>query len=373
MIYEPFKRGPHPVGVKTHTWTDPVYDRQFEVEVWYPATPLYAGMDLSSDHWDYFDPASVDHSDESARATFHQEAVRGAEPISHRTRLILLIHGWAGFRRESTFMGVHLASHGYTVVAPDVIGSRYADVAELLHARGRGASESTLYEHLVDVAAIRRTYINALIDLSIEKLNIHGDSIGVTGASFGGWSAIIAPSIDPRVTAIVPLCPGNNDAPIHHATEPIMVDQIDLDWKYPAAALQIVADRDSLVPLYGQLALHERLPTQTKQLVILADADHNHFVDDVEGGQAGLATFAREIHAAFPRSPARWDIVAEGVPPIANLVDGELAKVALRGLSLAHFDQYLRDYNPACAVLEDPTAALGSLGVKAYTFRSPAR
>ena len=43
---------------------------------------------------------------------------------------VLLSHGFAGHRRESTFMGTHLASHGFLVVSADHIGSTHSDIDE---------------------------------------------------------------------------------------------------------------------------------------------------------------------------------------------------------------------------------------------------
>jgi hypothetical protein len=74
MSYNPFARGPYPVGVRTIGLHDESRgDRLISVELWYPAIGAYRGMDLESATCDRFEiapgiPEGVQH------------AVRDAEP-----------------------------------------------------------------------------------------------------------------------------------------------------------------------------------------------------------------------------------------------------------------------------------------------------
>ena len=71
MPYDPFARGPFPVGVRTSSLTDSSRDRTLPFEVWYPATDDNAGRDLEDPTRDKFQVLPI--APETA-----QDAVRGA-------------------------------------------------------------------------------------------------------------------------------------------------------------------------------------------------------------------------------------------------------------------------------------------------------
>src|SRR5215472_16610925 len=45
--YDPFTRGPYPVGVRTFHALDTARNRRFPCEVWYPAAEHHRGQDLA--------------------------------------------------------------------------------------------------------------------------------------------------------------------------------------------------------------------------------------------------------------------------------------------------------------------------------------
>ena len=50
MTYDPFARGPFPVGVQTLHANDPARNgRALAIEVWYPATDAHVGQDVSDE------------------------------------------------------------------------------------------------------------------------------------------------------------------------------------------------------------------------------------------------------------------------------------------------------------------------------------
>ena len=371
MTYDPFTRGAHPVGVQSDTWTDHDRDRELTVEIWYPADDSHKGEDLSAETWDEFMPGWAAGGAEASSDLVRQLAVRGAtwSEANAERPLILLIHGWAGFRREATFLGTHLASHGYVVVAPDVLGSTYTDVDRFFTEQEGLGDPEALANHGRAIIEWRKKDIPFLISTAIAKLPVRSTGVGVIGASFGGLSSVIAPAMDDRVSAIVPMCPLNGDAPLHDANANVGAEGIILDWRSAAAVLMLVADRDSLLPLYGQLKLLRHLPTGDKQMVVLADADHNHFVDDIEVGQAWLKEFAQRIARVFPNGPGRWGAIADNIGDIEDLVAGHDAQTAWQGLATAHFDAYLRDHRQAANVLANPDALLAARGIATTTIR----
>jgi dienelactone hydrolase len=368
MDYDPFARGPFPVGVQSQTWHDASRNRDLSVEIWYAASDAHLGQDHDPSTWDRFLPDWAAALDESEAEMASQQAVRGATPRSaDPAPLILLIHGWAGYRREATFIGTHLASHGYLVVSPDVPGSTWTEVDAFLASQAPLGEPHALREHARSIAEGRVGDIGFLIDSAMAHLNARSWGVGVTGASFGGFSSLIAPTVDSRVAAIAPMCPANDDAPIL-APDRLLGDPLEQPWKSDAATLILAADRDSLLPLYGQLGLLRMIPASDKRLVSLARADHNHFVDDIELGHAWMAEFVREIANIFPDGPGDWPLVARSISPIEQLVPGEQAKLALRGLTTAHFDAHLRDNGQARVLLADIDGLLAGLGIDASTF-----
>lgn len=369
--YDPFARGPFPVGVRSDAWHDPARDRTLSVEIWYAATEEHRGQDEDPSTWDEFLPDWAAAMDEPEMAS--QQAVRDATPrTAEPAPLILLIHGWAGYRREATFIGTHLASHGYLVVAPDVPGSTWTEVDAFLAQQAPLGDPEALREHARTIALGRVGDIGFLIETALDRLDARPWGVGVTGASFGGFSSLIAPTADSKVAAIVPMCPANDDAPIL-APNRLLGDLLEQPWKSDAATLILAGDRDSLLPLYGQLGLLRMIPASNKRLVSLAKADHNHFVDDIELGHAWMAEFVSQVAEIFPEGPGNWPLVARSVASFEQLVSGEQAKWAWRGLTTAHFDANLRDSSNARALLEDIDGLLAGMGIESNTFVSTSR
>lgn len=368
MTYDPFARGPYPVGVQSQSWHDSTRERTLPVEIWYPASDAFLGQDHDPRTWDRFLPDWAAALEEGEAELASQQAVRDADPRrAEPAPLILLIHGWAGYRREATFLGTHLASHGYLVVSPDVPGSTWAEVDAFLAGQAPVGDPAALREHARSIAEGRVGDIGFLIDRALEALDARPWGVGVTGASFGGFSSLIAPTTDSRVSAIAPMCPANDDAPILAPTR-LLGALLEQPWKSDAATLILVADRDSLLPLYGQLGLLRMLPASNKRLVSLARADHNHFVDDIELGHSWMAEFVQQVADTFPAGPGDWPLVARSISPIEQLIPGEQAKLAWRGLVTAHFDSHLRDDERAREYLVDIDGVLASLGIQANTF-----
>src|SRR5262245_58058281 len=132
MAYDPFRRGPHPAGVRTATVTDGDRDgRRLPIELWYPAAAAHAGADL--------DPATQDAYElvPGLPAT-RQEAVRDAAAAPGTFPVIAFSHGYGGHRRQSTFLCSHLASHGYVVVGIDHTGNTIFDILQMTLAVRRG-------------------------------------------------------------------------------------------------------------------------------------------------------------------------------------------------------------------------------------------
>jgi dienelactone hydrolase len=176
------------------------------------------------------------------------------------------------------------------------------------------------------------------------------------GHSFGGWTALASPDVEPRIRAVVALAPGGSSRP----KPGIIPATLAFGWGRDVPTLYLVAENDVMTPLTGMVELFERTPA-TKRMVILRRADHAHFVDEVEEDHEAVRAmpFSREL---------AW--IPKEMRPIAELCSGEQAHAFVRGLTLCHMDATLREGNAARRFLAgDIVAALAERGVEALVHR----
>ena len=303
--YDPFVRGRFSVRVRTIEALDAARDCVFPCEIWSP------------------------------------EGAEGKHP------LILYSHHSGGNRRAATFLCDHLSSHGYVVaaldhsevVAPELKG-REGETAEQLSAR-------------VDAwIANRVPDIRFLLDrlLSDTEAHVDPDCVGIVGHSFGGWTALATPEVEPRIRAVVALAPAGSSQP----KPGVIPAKLTFRWSRDIPTLFLVAENDVPLPLEGMYEIFERTPS-AKQMVILRRADHYHFLDNVE-----------EVHEAvrattFPQFLA-W-MTAE-MRPISELCSGQQAHLLARGLTVCHMDAVLKEHPDAQRFLRgDIQAELAARGV----------
>lgn len=340
MTYDPFARGPFPVGVRTVQLTDLArQQRLLPTEIWYPASDAYAGQDVA----------------EATRDTYElmpgfpavwQEAVRDAAVRAGTFPLIAFSHGFGGHRRQTTFLCTHLASHGYVVASLDHTGNTMLDVVQAImtfQSSGQLPDPvATVKEFIAARPADIRFMIGQVLDGAVADIaaRIDVNRIGMTGHSFGGWTTLAVTASEPRIRAALPLAPagGSSSMPVE-----LLKGALTFDWGRDVPTLFLVAERDSLLPLAGMHELLEK--TQgTKKMVVLKNADHMHFCDRVE-----------EIHELFRMMPPPGDFerIAKTVPPITELCPPEHAYLFVRGLGLAHMDAHLKANEAAARFLAD--------------------
>lgn len=347
MAYDPFARGPHPVGVRTEHLSDPARaERAVPVELWYPATDAHAGD--APDAYELF----------PGLERVPQDAVRDATPRAGRHPLVLFSHGFGGHRRQSTFLCTHLASHGYVVAACDHTGNTVFDVMqEAMRVRSGGTPPdtiATLRAFIGDRPADVRFVIDRVLEGSLGG-HVDGKRIGVTGHSFGGWTTLAVIGADPRICAAMPLAPAGGPSPL--PTNPLG-DALDFAWDRHVPTLYIVADRDTLLPLDGMLALRARTPGEPR-MVVLENMDHMHFCDRAEQ--------MHELFRLMP-PPGLFEAIAKRVPPISELAPPDHAYRAIRGLGVAHMDAALKGHADAARLLAgDVTGRLAADGVRVST------
>jgi len=349
MTYDPFVRGPYPVGVHTLTLDDTARRRQLPTEIWYPAMDSVRGLDMDDATRDQYVLLP-------GFPAVSQNALRDAVPRAGSHPLVLFSHGFGSHRRQSTFFCTHLASHGYVVASLDHLGNTIHDIMQLMLEQARGKTIPETPAQARDFIALRPADAIFLLDALLDGVDpvvaphIDAQRIGISGHSFGGWTTLMVTKRDARISAALPLAPagGGSHMPVRELTE-----ALDFDWRREVPTTYLVAERDSLLPLYGMRELFERTPG-SKRLLVLNNADHMHFLDRVE-----------EMHELF-RSvppPGAFAEVAKTVPPIGELVSGEAAYLFTNGLGLAHFDAALRGRREATALLDGAVDALALRGV----------
>lgn len=196
------QRGSYPVGVRTLTVTNSAgsFVRELLVEVWYPA--------------DAADDALTRYVDSTVAPdyTFLSRAQRDA-PLLDPTApfpLIVISHGLIGTRLQLTYLGDHLASHGFVVAAVD-----HADPANLITAY----SQALRYRPS-DIQAV----IAGLVDRprSVFSQIIDHARIGLIGYSFGGYGALV--NAGAGITAVLAANPLLDDAVAHYVAGTFVVD-----------------------------------------------------------------------------------------------------------------------------------------------------
>jgi predicted dienelactone hydrolase len=306
--YDPFAAGPLAVEVRTVALQDAVRGRIFPCELWSPA-----GTD--------------------------------------RYPLVVYSHYSGGDRRKATFLCSHLASHGYAVAA--------MDHSEVVAPELKGREGETEAEREIRIDAIIASRVPDLQFLLARVLagtlgvDIDGTRIGLAGHSFGGWTVLATPDVEPRVRAIVAMAPGGSSRPMPG----VLRLSLSFAWGRDVPTLFLAGEQDAPVPLDDVRELFDRTPA-SKRMFVLRRADHQHFVDDVEAEHEAVRTMTIPGEAAW---------IPAAMRPIDEMSSREQAHQFVRSLALAHFDASLRGVEDADRFLDGRAVAeLAARGVEAF-------
>ncbi len=289
-------------------------DRTLTLDVWYPVDPI-----------DDTGPFSVY---DVLLAGIPSDMARADVPVSRSGPfpLIVFSHGSDAIRFQSYFLMEALASHGFIVVAPDHAGNTALDQIT-------GSSDPFLV-----VAADRPLDVSFTIDRMLARNQdpldpfrgrIQPERIGVTGHSFGGFTALAMASgfasipPDPRVRAIAPISPG----------AAILADDELRSIRVPMLVLGGTADVTT--PLDPNNVRSFQLPeARPRYRVDIEKAGHNSFTNICDIGDA-------LVDAGLPPelAPSLVGNLDEGCGPELIAVDD--AHLLTRFYAVAFFQRHL--------------------------------
>ena len=350
MRYDPFTRGPAPVGVRTVNVTDESRGgRSLTVEIWYPATERYSGQDLASATRDRFTFAPE-------LPPYTQSAVRDADAAPGRFPLLMHSHGAFSHRRVMSTLCTHLASHGYVVASNDVPGNTIDVLVNDVIAQRRGKpptapSQQSVNRHRCKDASFVIDAVIAGADPEIAT-RIDATWIGALGQSSGGWTSLGLNSIDRRIGATFAMQPlYGTRSPFPALAEMASWLRVD-DWGRPVPTFLLAGEKDALIILEDLRDLYAKLPAP-KRFANLIGAGHFHFADDPEQAHE---MFRKTFLTRFPDSSFDAHALGVAMRPWAELCTEEQAADTMRGLCLAHMDAHLKGRAEATAFLDDDLA-----------------
>ena len=148
-----------------------------------------------------------------------------------------------------------------------------------------------------------------------------------------------------------------------------MATSLSFNWHRPIPCLYIVSDLDSILPIAGMQDLYQRNP-EPALAVVLENADHFHFNDNVEATQDGYKAFIDAANAnADEETQKATNAMLSLMKPSTELVPGSHAYTLINGLGVAHFDAHLNDHGGAADILQgDLPALLANQGISISTL-----
>tara|TARA_B100000519_G_scaffold132475_1_gene114432 strand:+ start:468 stop:1529 length:1062 start_codon:yes stop_codon:yes gene_type:complete len=338
--YNPFARGSTPVGTRQYRWTDTVRDHTLPVDVWYPAAEAHRGQDLNPATMNTFETVS-------GLGETRQQAVLGAETAPGVFPLIVFSHGFGGERRQSTFFCTHLASHGYVVASMDHVGNTIAD---MISGESAAGDQKVLERFMVSRPQDASFVIDQMLAGAAE-VSINSDQIGMSGHSFGGWTTLKTIETDARIGAAVLLAPGGGASGDDMTAA--MATSLSFNWGRVVPTLYLVAELDSILPLDGMRDLRKRNPAPSTT-VVLQNADHFHFNDNIEQAHDGFKAMMSMMAADTPELTA----MLSNMKPSSELAPGSHAYDLINGLGLARFDATLRKRETASVLMAEDLVQL---------------
>ena len=355
--------GPWPVGVTTMTVTNPdqlddsnlpnTKDRSLTLEIWYPAVVAPDAARAA------YDNVTRLHNAFSLAG----DAVRGADPASGESfPLVVLSHGYTGYRTIMFYLGEHLASHGYVVASIDHTDSTNAEI-DFANNPGSGFASTLLHrardqQFVLEWMSQLETPLGAVTDAG---------RAAVIGYSMGGYGAVnvvggcyrYTPEIvqsfgvpESVAPALVPVYSGCN----------AWREAVDERWQAMVA----------FAPWGQRRGLHELNGIEVPSLFIAGEDD------DISGFEDGVLDLFEQTGSQdkylLVYENARHNIAPHPAPAVAYATDAELGHYAEpvwsveqlnrvnEHMTLAFLDCHVKERAEACSFLPERERATQTRG-----------
>ncbi len=346
------KRGSYSVGVRTIQATNPqqlstkdyntLEDRTLTLEVWYPA--LIKDTDVS---------ATYENVTRTKKAfSLQGQSVRDADPRAEKTYpLVVLSHGYTGYRTIMFYLGEHLASHGYVVVGIDHADSTTSEI-DFTNSPFDGFP-STLLNRARDQQFVLDYFTSAKSDLA--KV-VDTDLASVIGYSMGGYGAVntVGGCYNFNQQALqafgFPEAAAKALVPVFNICNAGQ-EQVDSRWKAMVA----------YAPWGQELNLHKLDTIHVPSLYVTGS------LDDISGYEQGVKKLFEQSAAKetfmLVYENARHNVVPHPAPEIAYATEADLGLYyepvwssetlnrINQHMTLAFLDCYVKQQAPSCEYL----------------------
>lgn len=339
---DPAGWGPFPVGVQTWQLHDASRGedgaRSLVTEVWYPATDVaLEGEPVVYRIEDILRPDALALLQDDVDVELATEAVRDA-PVRLADGpypVVLFSHGSGGIRAQSTYLTVHLASHGYVVISTDHYGNTLSDLlvagdqtqeALLQSFQDRPLDLDFLVDHLESLPA--DDPVRSAIDLQ---------RVGVAGHSFGALTSIRWMGLGANVQAVVAQAPPGMDLVWLGMSKALS------DFDVPLM-LHVGGLDDTTTPEDADSIWVEASPPRSR--MTLTSGGHFTFSDMC---RLDPSTIAQAADIGVP------EVIEKDCGP--GRTPADVATVVMRHYAIGHFNAHLRDSPSSLELL---TQARGS-------------
>ena len=330
--YNPFNRGPFPVGVITQNFHDSKRNRTLPTEIWFPATNEFKNKDFDETTMDKYLLGDILSS---------QNAVRDADIRDGIYPLIVFSHGHGGHRRLTSHLCTHLASHGYIVAAPDHLGNTYLDLLSYKEQILKGTppdiaklDKQIFLNRPGDIKFIIDCMTSDKVKIPLKMIDVN--SIGVAGYSYGGWTILMVASSDSRISAALPIASIGGNIPGSHEQNSLS-RSLNLNWKHNIGTLYLAAQKDTIVDVRSIYDMFKRT-LEPKSMIALTYGDHLHFCKEAESTHNLIRQQPELFFGDVPLAKK----IKEKMLPFDKLCSAEEGHAFLQGLGLAHMDAHLK-------------------------------
>ncbi|GAB5426450.1 MAG: hypothetical protein Crog4KO_35970 [Crocinitomicaceae bacterium] len=320
-------RGVHSVGVVDFVIEQEDYN--LNATMWYPA--------LNSDEIEESYTYDLNGLVTAGQAIHDALPEIGDEPYP----VIIYSHGLFGSRFESTHFLEHLTSWGFVVIAADHTGSTFFD--------------TTSADDVVQSFGYRPQDITRLIDYA-EAINAEGEfaglldmtAVGVTGFSFGGYTALLAGGAVIDSAALAVACEGvstEQNALCDPGYQQLLAETIGLDaipqglWQSTVderiktivllapccvdiigadglasvtMPLMVIAGTSDTAapPEYHGIVAFDNVSSETGALILIEDAGHDIYMDSYSGAIVRAHDLIQHFATAFFMTQLKDDMNA---------------------------------------------------------------